>query len=440
MHIYIAYVALLLAASAVSAGASSVEFVPSDEIIVNPERGLYGHVSMERADFGRVRENGFSVCYADICLSDFLTAPISEERLEEIGRAFDRMKEAGVKAILRITYNNDPSGKDAAPEMMEVHLKQLQPVLKANSDLIAFFQAGMIGAWGEWHSSASRLDTPEGRKKVWSLLMKYLPAGKFIQIRTPGFVNELEALDAKPLTEKEAFRNTGRARISHHNDCWLADETDMGTYPPPGPEQEALKEQIALHTRYAPWGGETCRPNKIRAVRSVALAEGARFHATYLNSTYHPVVIRDLKADGCWDVIARSLGYRFELVNAVLPDRLKAGEEFSFSIELKNSGWAPVYNPRPVYLRLLAGSRVLKEYRLAGQDMRRWLPEKGPVRITGRLRAPASLRGSVSLALWLPDASPRLRSRPEYAVRLANEGVWDAEKGHNLLASGIPTE
>ena len=39
--------------------------------------------------------------------------------------------------------------------------------------------------------------------------------------------------------------------------------------------------------------------------------------------------------------------------------------------------------------------------------------------------------------LHLPDPSPRLAGDPRYAYRIANEGVWDEERGYNELARGI---
>jgi len=422
--------------------AGTVSFKASEAEIVNPERGLYGHGPMvDGTDYKAIRARGFTLCYASITLSGFRTSPISAARLAEIHSAFARMREAGVKGIIRINYNEDASGQDATLEMMETHLSQLHPVLEENADVIAFFQAGMIGAWGEWHSSSNRLDTPAGRAAVWRLLLRYLPAGKFIQVRTPGFANELESLDIHPLSDSDAFANTARARIAHHNDCWLADDTDMGTYPPPGPAQEALKNQIAHHSRYAPWGGETCRPNSKYANCDNALREARRFHATYLNSGYHPGVIRDLTSGGCWSTIARKLGYRFELTAATLPDVVVPGQELSFTILLRNVGWAPLFNRRPVFLRLFSSSQVIKDFLLTapGSDPRRWLPESGIITLSGTLKAPDVLRaGKVGLALWLPDQAPALRSRPSYSIQVANLDVWDAAMGHNILAADIP--
>ena len=66
-----------------------------------------------------------------------------------------------------------------------------------------------------------------------------------------------------------------------------------------------------------------------------------------------------------------------------------------------------------------------------GADPRRWLRE---ATLQARLRVPATLApGKYSLWLWLPDAAPSLQERPDYAIRFANEPVWDDANGENKL-------
>jgi hypothetical protein len=70
---------------------------------------------------------------------------------------------------------------------------------------------------------------------------------------------------------------------------------------------------------------------------------------------------------------------------------------------------------------------------LTNIDVRKWV--SGPAALSLQtVTLPANMAsGKYKLALWLPDASVNLQSRPEYSVRLANNNVWDAIKGYNLL-------
>ncbi|MFV1995209.1 MAG: DUF4832 domain-containing protein [Verrucomicrobiales bacterium] len=413
---------------------TTYSYVSSSAIIFNPERGVYRARALEAGvNFESLRATDLSLSYSRITLDTFRTTPISAARLQEIDDAFGRMRSAGVKGIVRINYNNDSSGIDTTLAWMETHLQQLQPVLEANSDVIAFFQAGMIGAWGEWHSSSSGLATPAGRAAVFNLLMTYFPPDKFIQVRTPRYVNELTGLDVNPLDDTSAFQNTARARIAHHNDCWLASATDYGTYPSNAAARETEKAQLEAHTIYAPWGGETCNLDLNYVQCAYALGEAARFHATYLNGGYHPDVIQEFIDNGCWDDFQRNLGYRLELVSATLPDNLTAGAAFSYQVELKNVGWAPFYNSRPVFLRVLAGSNVLQDIPLTA-DPRFWRPESGNITISGSALATCDVSANhLAFALWMPDQAANLRADPDYSVQFANVGTWVPGAGHNLL-------
>jgi hypothetical protein len=413
-------------------------YTPASGEIFNPERGFFGWGSMDDGtNYDWIRSQGYSLCYANIDLQNYRQSNISQGKLNELQRAFDRMRTAGVKGIVRITYDNTAAGVDTTLAWMETHLGQLQPLFAANMDMVAFFQAGMIGAWGEWHSSSNghHLD-PE---PVWDLLVAYLPPQRTIAVRTPAFVNLLEGLDVAPLTPAEAFTGTGRARIAHHNDCWVASDTDYGTYPSNPTQREIQKSQIENQSQYTPWGGETCSPSAYSNC-GVAVPEAQRFHATYMNAEYHADVIDELTTGGCWLTdFAEKLGYRFTLIDAVLPTVLKKGREFAVSIRLQNDGWAPVYNERPVFLRILDGTTVIADVPLTDNaDPRRWLPEDGIITVGGVARTPSDVTAtSVSLALWLPDNEVANRGDPDFSIRLANNNTWDAAKGHNVLISSI---
>ncbi|MHC5145328.1 MAG: DUF4832 domain-containing protein [Planctomycetota bacterium] len=416
----------------------TVTYTPASGEIFNPERGFYGWGPMDDStDYDWIRSQGYSLCYANIDLSSYRQSNINTPKLNELQRAFDRMRSAGVKGIVRITYDNTSAGEDATLAWMETHLQQLQPLFGANTDMVAFFQAGMIGAWGEWHSSSN--DHHLNPQPVWDLLVAYLPPERTIAVRTPAFVNQLEGLDVTPLTPAEAFTGTGRARIAHHNDCWIASITDMGTYDNYSVIREQEKDQIALQSRYTPWGGESCNPSSFSNC-GVAEPEAQRFHATDLNASYEENVINELTTGGCWlTTFAEKLGYRFTLIDAVLPTVLKKGREFSVSIQIQNDGWAPVYNERPVFLRILDGATVIADVPLTqNADPRRWLPEDGVITLGGVARTPSDVTAaSVSLALWLPDSVAANQSNPDFSIQLANDNTWDAAQGHNILISSI---
>jgi len=70
---------------------------------------------------------------------------------------------------------------------------------------------------------------------------------------------------------------------------------------------------------------------------------------------------------------------------------------------------------------------------LMNTDPRTWL---GPneITITESLALPANITtGNYKMYLSLPDDMPSLATKPEFAIRLANENVWESTTGYNNL-------
>jgi len=72
-------------------------------------------------------------------------------------------------------------------------------------------------------------------------------------------------------------------------------------------------------------------------------------------------------------------------------------------------------------------------------DVRKWY--SGKISLDIKTALPANMpRGDYEVLLFLPDASPSLAARPEYAIRFANENVWEEQTGYNNLGLKIHVE
>ena len=413
-----------------------VVFSPSAEDIPNPERGFFQVVELGETDLTWYpAETGNRLVYAYIRLDEYRESDLTDAFLAALSHFFSLVRQAGLKAIVRFSYNDGETYPDPAPdaplEQVLRHIQQLAPVLEANQDVIAWFEAGFIGAWGEWHSSANGLDSPENKAIIRDALYAHFPRNRFILFRYPG---DFTRWYPQPLTEAQAFTGSDQARTGHHNDCFLASDDDWGTYVDydGSLKIEEWKTYIAQMTRFVPMSGETCRLNPPRSDCPTALAELERLHWTALNEAYHPDVIQSWKDQGCYAEIRRRLGYRLSLLEASFPAEIRPGGNLSLRIRLRNGGFASPLLPRPVYL-VLAGHDAVVRLPLEA-DPRRWEP--GEHTLTANVSLPADLPpGEYTLALWLPDPSPSLQNDPRYAIRFANEGVWDAEHGWNVLGT-----
>jgi hypothetical protein len=236
------------------------------------------------------------------------------------------------------------------------------------------------------------------------------------------------AFPGGPIGPLEAWSGSKRARVGHHNDCFLASSSDYGTYAAP---IDAWRSYVAQDSAYLPMGGETCAVYPAKTDCAPAQAEMAGLHVSYLNAQYNVNVINPWTTQGCGETIKKKLGYRLAATKVTHSTSAAPGGELVVSFELANTGYAAPYNTRPVYVVLRKGTQRWAA-RLTGEDARAYAP--GNSVIWSRLRVPAGLvAGDYELALWMPDAAGSLQNDPRYALQLANAGVWDATTGLNVL-------
>lgn len=424
-------------------GLQTRSYQASLEDFPNPERGF---AKADWATAAATRAAGLSLRHQYFRLDAYKSQPLPDAFLRKVDDAFASARTAGLKLVPRFTYNF-PSGLPLKPEDADAplpvvlnHIDQLAPVLARNADTIAFLEAGFIGAWGEWHHSTNGLDETPAKAAVLDRLLKALPKSRMVVVR---YQRDKKAVFGRTtsLTAAEAFSGSNVARVGHHNDCFLASPSDWDTYRPDDPASlAAQKAYLADENRFVPQGGETC--NVAQDAQPFigcknALAELKALRWSQLKIDFHPDVIARWRTEGCFPEIARRLGYRLRLTQAVLPSAVQAGSALRGSISIANDGFASLYNPRPVELVLRNRDSTSETIVPLKVDPRRWgAGESTMVRIDERL--PASLQpGTYDLLLNLPDASRRLRGRPEYSVRLANKDVWEAATGYNDLGLAL---
>jgi hypothetical protein len=411
------------------------QLTPSDEDFLNPERGFHADRPLPQPSLNDYRAEGSSLLRSYVILADFRTQPLPQSFLDQLSYSFDVARDRGLKVVLRFAYNDDGT-EDAPLDSVLEHISQLKPILQAQSDVIAVVQAGFMGRWGEWHHSEHGLNSGPNRKTIALALLDMVPASRMIQLRYPW---QRKQIFPNLLDEATAFSGMGGARVGHHNDCFLTSNNDLGTYGDfvdeatgSAPDSQVIRwmDYVAQESRYTATGAETCQ-NTDRSSCTHALNELSRFHYSYLNSDYLEDVNQRWVDEGCMPEIRRRLGYRFSLEQLSFNDHVAPGGVLRLAFTLKNQGFAAPFNEHPVYVVLDGPARIFAKLSL---DPRAFLPEKGPLSLGALLRVPGTLApGKYRVALWLPDASKKLQSRAEYAIRLANGGVWNATAGDNTL-------
>ncbi|MEE6262880.1 DUF4832 domain-containing protein [Plantactinospora sonchi] len=425
-------------------GGGTVTYQPDTADIANPERGFYHHTGdCDVNDFNLATLQGYrtsqqtTLVMCVFYLAAFKNAPISAAALAQFQQQADTVRAAGLKMILRFAYTTSTSGDDAPLSRVLSHLDQLAPYLNANSDVIHVMQAGFIGAWGEWwytqnfgnEGNVTQADWAN-RKAVVDKLLSVLPANRMVQLRTPKFKRTMYGTGA--LTSGQAYNGTALARLGHHNDCFLASPDDLGTY-----ENIAVEyPYLAAETQFVPMGGETCQPNPPRSQCPTALQELGQFHWNYLNADYRAEVLNGWTSGGCMTGVRRNLGHRFTLTQGTYPATATVGGSLAVQFTVQNAGWAAPFNPRGLTLVLRNTATGAIHTRALNADPRRWAAGTSTT-VNQSVSLAGVPSGTYRLLLSLPDPQPRLATRPEYAIRLANTNVWEPSTGYNDLLHSV---
>ena len=420
-------------------GPEKVTYAVSNEVFTNPERGFMHTwqvnsegAAITAASLNNLKKENVSLILRLYYLEKFKTTPLSQAQLDLIKTDFTRLRESGLKCVLRFAYTDAQDGTDASVAVISGHLDQLKPILEENKDVIAFVQAGFVGAWGEWYYTTNQLTTPANKKIILDKLLATFPKEVKIQVRTPkikqDFMATTTAMDATV-----GYGTTNTARLGFHNDCFMASVDDYGTYI----NVTAEKTYISNEALFVPTGGETCPPTDVPVAScSIAEKEMTMLKWTYLNLDYYGPVLQEWRNNNCFTDFERKLGYRLALASSSIKKEAALNGTLEFNALLNNSGFAPVYNSKNAFLILRATSGGTIYKKKLNFDVRKVVP-----RLTFDLKETVSLTGipagTYELLLKIEDNSSKLADRPEYSVRLANTGTWEASTGFNKLSQTV---
>jgi len=411
--------------------------------LLNPDRGFYDadYVLNETHNdniFSNAYADGYTLVYAPLSLEAYKSSKIlPDSLLETIRKNLNDANSSGVRLIFRLKYRNSLDGDDPSRETIVGHLEQLTPVLQTYKDVISVVQAGTIGAWGEWHSftgdyAESNTSYKSNRREIVKAWANIFP-DKYIQIRTPMHKEELfggsasygEINNTAQITTKIAYSDDIRAKIGQHNDCFLADASDMGTYS--DNNISFWKAYVAHDSRYAPVGGETCGigdgDDALLSDCDHAINALKEMQYSFINDAYHPDVLQKWKDGGCYEEIKENLGYRLVIKSL---DMLQSDKKLSFSLAIENKGYAAPYIKSDISFILQSDSEI---YRLPlTLDTRTLYPNK-TVRIGSSVSVTNIEKGSYCLSIEI--------GKDNMSIKLGNKDIWDVTHKSNNLICGI---
>jgi hypothetical protein len=436
--------------AATTVNGATTTYQASSENFANPERGFYINYltrnqdsPLKASELATLKSRNISLVRRIYVIPQYRYSSLPPSFLEFVKQDLGTARQAGVKLVVRFAYNWDISGYDAPRDVIVTHLDQLQPVLTNNHDVIAYLEAGFVGAWGQWNRSSHQLinnttlDVTEDSRAIFSKMLTVLPSQRMVALPFPK--QKMDMFNTtQPLNSSEAFSGSDRARTATHNDGFLASSDNLGFYTYRQVERD--KQYLSTDNLYVVHGGETASASSHAQPYigcANALAEMARLRWSVLNLEFHRTVVQGWEQQGCMPEIRRRLGYRFRLIRTTIPNQVKPSGTFAMNFVVTNDGWANAYNPRKVEIVLRHKQTKKEHYIQVNEDPRRWLPGSTKT-VTVEAGIPANMpSGEYQVLLNLPDPSPKLSSRPEYSIRLANQNMWEAATGYNLLSSSV---
>jgi hypothetical protein len=451
----------------------------------NPERGLRLEVALDVESWdkakmpsitGRLEQEAQKYASDSITLVQtyfYLTGiadqPIEQKHFDAMQVFFDKLRDLGMKAVLRFAYENDFMGRITSgptEAAIRMHTQQLKPFLEANKDMILVVQAGFIGAWGEWHSSVHGLENSESTKRnILQWICDMTPQERMIQIRVPEYKNLLQD-------------DVNYRRLSFHDDfivikphVWDGNMSEGKPYY----EQIVKESPYLIIDGELPWGfwsvnqdpddkhggwlidgAQTARRLFLQQFTSLSATHNykerdasEKFSMRYwkekpVNEAFlieNKMPFSDtyfMKKDGAkverneFEYIRDHLGYRIELQELKINPEWKKGETNYVEISLVNRGFSTLYNEHPVFFVLIDEAGNICHSTLTNANVNDWQPyrpqDENRTPLVHRIRAaidlPATFSpGAYQLCLWMPDGSKKLMYNPQYAIRCANSDV-----------------
>jgi hypothetical protein len=389
---------------------------------------------------------------------------LTSNALKALSDGFSLIREEGGMALIRftydikgITYSNSDHTSEPSIELIERHIQQLGEVLYPFRDVIAGIETGMLGPWGEQHTSSMAND-PHNFYRVIEKWSSAFPGERTLSFRRPlqilywynekynknVDINEIDTLSADEFFLGENF-------VGQFNDGYLASADDFGTYL--NREKELLF--LSKITAQSLFGGEVETSQEGGGVigehNSVSYLsqEAFKTHTSYLNIRYNDKVIdawnntiyegedESYKGRSGLTYIENHLGYRFVIRESKNSKIVSENGGLSISCKIENVGFGNVVNAKNMYLILESAKK-----------------EMTYLKLDYNIRNIKS-RTTQTIEVDFPFESLKLSTKGEYniymkiigkednemtlkrTIRFANRGVYDEEVGGNYLGGFI---
>lgn len=393
--------------------AEDARFTESTDSIVEPEAGFYKAFSgyMRRnSDAPVIAEDSFlsyageyGIFHLRIDLADFSTngggrdAEIDDAALSSLEKTLTSLRSLKKGAIVRFSYNvtgatyTDADGRTRYLEnepplwLIEKHIAALGGVISKYADVVLGVESGMLGPWGEQHSTALGSSAESNAHTYYAVVQTWLdstPSSMGITVRRPRYfvywLNERYGLEltVEDLGTFSCEEYPLAERVGFYDDGYLGSFSDLGTYS----DREIETAFVGRQAEHTFFGGEVVADDLTDGMgeyNCVSFLEREAYitHTTYLNIDWNDSIIAEWKKSvysgedplysgktSDFVFVGNHLGYRFVLRGAELPSSVTAGTSATFGMRVENVGFAPIIRkPKCEMVFVNGGAKVAVE-------------------------------------------------------------------------------
>ena len=417
-------------------------FQESTRQLDNPDQGFYkciyivmdpnAPISIDKRGEGVLNHLRIDISKFSSKVNMEADLPINDESLKGLDNFFFELREANKNAIVRFAYDPGYVGnlnKEPSMETMKLHISQLSNILNKHSAEITAIEAGMLGPWGEMHTSD--MSTDENKATIFRYWLRYTKEFPILG-RTP---QALFAYWGKTLDEMEKYiipPTDAGYRLGIFNDCYLSSENDRGTYN----DRPRETKWLSTINTHLPYGGEVCRVHVLNDLEN-AIPENRLLKLSYLNGGYEEQVTHEkwesqkytsaIGNDSIYydmngrDYIERHFGHRLYMESLSVSYEISGA--FSLTISLKNSGFGNLLKKKKVYLFFTKEDGTLIKYKFYG-----YYEGSSEIKINDKLLKDSSYK------VYLKLCTLKTNNKFYYHLQFANDNVWsDSLKAHFLF-------
>ena len=413
----------------------------------NPDQGFYrpiyvkvgkGGVSYNKAVIGasaRLYHLRCDISEFSAAVNGESDLPLTEAATDGLGDLLSYLKENDKNAVVRFAYDpgyNGSANKEPTLETMLGHVGQVCGVLERYESTVTAIEVGLIGPWGEMHTS-SVANAANISPNVDAFLTNTTAIP--VSVRTPKMIYDYLGISPEEAAEYTVSSSEKAYRLGLYNDGYLGSDSDLGTYT----DRRRDIDFLSRLTSHLPFGGEVTVPGSALHDIDACLPEMNKVHLSYLNVEWDNRVIDKWKnsfyTEECgadtqyygktaFEYIRNRMGYRFVLKKSVFT---YGGESNDVKIELslENVGFVNLNKKKRAKLIFTDENGAVALSRDVGDfdGNENFLFTVSPELKSGKYDVYLRLYGEESQGAAL------------YCLQFANDGLWNDELKANRIGS-----